>query len=149
MFDTGQQLATRAKCTCLDIVCSCNTMPASVPAAKDAFTEYLEALWEDAEIQARKELRLTNTAALTPDQHDQIHERASALVDMWQVHDVQDKRMRRIMAQQHDDVVDGLAAIKQAVDRSAVAANALDFATRHPFLAGFFGRSLFDKFRGQ
>jgi uncharacterized protein YicC (UPF0701 family) len=115
---------------------------------KDWQTEYLEALWADAEIQARKEMRVREGAAMTSDQEDQFHDRCSTLVDTWQAQDIQDRRLQRMRATQHQDVIDGLSSIKQAVDRSAVTANTLEFAQRHPFLAGVFGRMLFDKIRG-
>jgi hypothetical protein len=117
--------------------------------AADPAMEYLEALWADGEIQARRELRIREDAVLTSEQEDKIHERASELFDRWQAHDQHDRRVQRLMDRNHQDVLDALGEVKQAVDRSAVAANAIDFAQRHPFLAGVFGTLLFGKNRGQ
>jgi len=46
---------------------------------------------------------------------------------------------------QHTRVAQGLVDVKNAVDRSAVAANALDFAIEHPFLTGFLGTAVIEK----
>lgn len=42
-----------------------------------------------------------------------------------------------------------LTDVRQSVDRSAVAANAIDVAKRHPFLTGFFGAMVWDKIRSR
>lgn len=46
-------------------------------------------------------------------------------------------------------LVNGLDDIKNAIDRSAVAANALDFAMEHPFLTGVLGKAAIDKVFGK
>lgn len=47
----------------------------------------------------------------------------------------------------HQEVIASLDRIEHQVARGNVVADTVDFAKRHPFLAGFFGMGLFNKIR--
>lgn len=115
---------------------------------EDLLTEMLNLTWENAEYQASVELELSAKRALgelTANQAQQVNDRAVMIYDQLVPGTMEayyQHKRNRIARGQHDEVIEALHDIKASVDRSAVAANAIEFAERHPFLAGFFGRLL-------
>lgn len=115
---------------------------------EDLLTELLSSTWDDAEYQAAVELDLSSKRALgglSADEAQQLNDRAVTIYDQMVPGTMEayyQHKRNRIADSKHDEVIGALQDVKESVDRSAVAANAIDFAKRHPFLAGFFGRLL-------
>lgn len=119
---------------------------------EDPYGIYLNALWEDAMPAAARQLRLSrkyDEDRLSEAERESVHALAGDLVDQWVAQDHGNVRVQRMLNTHHDQLLQGLQDIKQAVDRSAVAANAVDLAQRHPFLSGFLGTWLIDKITGK
>jgi hypothetical protein len=150
-------------CTCLDYTlytaCSCKPsvkLSQPIPVQeKDEITHFMEMVWEDAEYQALAPLKISYAdyaqQTMTEDQKNRLGERALEIYDRIlpdALVQFSNSKMKAQDRQMQADILASIQSVKAAVDRSAVAANAIDFARRHPFLAGLFGRTLFDKIRG-
>jgi hypothetical protein len=80
-----------------------------------------------------------------------IKERAVELaIEAAELEDAVDFAERQAIEQAYQNVISGnkLDGIRDAVDRSAVAANAIDTMKAHPFLTGFLGAHIVGKLKG-